>query len=235
MAQDPHINPATGVWDDNYYAKTHGGGSGGVNIPAFNFDFNQAEADARAKLEPYYRQKLADAKGDIEKAKLLIQQDYDNGIRGTNEELGIQTQQDQAQGLQETQNLLGDLNKRGVLFGQIQGQGSAAPMSQYAQSQEINPLQQKQELRKKAIELAIRRQQEAIGTQYQKAIQAPSMDYGRTEQDLLEQKENEVQTKYVPLAEQQARDKYDATAGQAMNQQINEHLSSNKYLQMLGF
>ena len=32
---DPHINPATGVWDDNYYAKTYGNGasgSGSTNI-----------------------------------------------------------------------------------------------------------------------------------------------------------------------------------------------------------
>lgn len=40
MAQDPHINPASGVWDDNYYAKTYGSGgssssSGGSSL---NFD-----------------------------------------------------------------------------------------------------------------------------------------------------------------------------------------------------
>ena len=35
---DPHINPASGVWDDNYYASTHpsGGGGGGATTPSFD-------------------------------------------------------------------------------------------------------------------------------------------------------------------------------------------------------
>lgn len=38
MAVDPHINPATGVWDDNYYAnlnKGSGGGGGGYSAPDY--------------------------------------------------------------------------------------------------------------------------------------------------------------------------------------------------------
>lgn len=36
---DPHINPATGVWDDNYYASTQnkgGGGGGGADTKAYD-------------------------------------------------------------------------------------------------------------------------------------------------------------------------------------------------------
>lgn len=33
---DPHINPASGVWDDNYFANKNKGGGGGAPAPSFN-------------------------------------------------------------------------------------------------------------------------------------------------------------------------------------------------------
>lgn len=84
MALDPHINPASGVWDDNYYAQTHGAAnsliSSAVDTYAqladayntkskqfdaanpFNFDDVLAKETASAKhrLDPYYAQTLSD-------------------------------------------------------------------------------------------------------------------------------------------------------------------------------
>lgn len=76
---DPHINPATGQWDDNYYAQTQGGGSfvdqilQAVTDPLqaeieswwkrldeydknnpFAFDEALARASAEERLNPYY-------------------------------------------------------------------------------------------------------------------------------------------------------------------------------------
>lgn len=238
MAQDPHINPASGVWDDNYYANTgkYGAGGGGINIPAFNFDYGQAETEARAKLEPYYAQKLADAKGDVELAKKYIEEDYARGMRTSQEDLAANTATDAATARDETQTSLEGLNKRGMLFGEIPTAGqSAAPYSQLAQSQELNPLAQKQAQRKQAIERAISRQEEVAGVTRQRGIEAQDIQYPRTEQALLEEKENKVQTQFVPAAYQRARDKYDNTYQQSMNQQINASLSANKYLQQLGW
>lgn len=86
--QDPHINPATGVWDDNFYANTgkyqqSGGGGGGVNdilnsaissmsdlfpnqvtpfeqVNPFSFDKALATQAATAEYDPYYQQLLSD-------------------------------------------------------------------------------------------------------------------------------------------------------------------------------
>jgi hypothetical protein len=38
MAQDPHINPASGVWDDNYYAQNHQSSGGGNTSSGGNLD-----------------------------------------------------------------------------------------------------------------------------------------------------------------------------------------------------
>ena len=217
--RDPHINPATGVWDDNYYANIGKHTSGGGGIPVFNFDYGQAEKEARAKLEPYYAQKLADAKGDVALAKKYIEEDYARGMRTATEDRTAQVAEDAQTAKEETQTSIEGLNKRGLLFGENTGVGPAAPYSQFAQMQELNPLQTKQQQRKQAIERAISRQEEVAGITRQRGITEQDIMYPRREQELLEEKENKVQTQYVPLAEERARARYDNTYQQSMNQQ----------------
>ena len=87
MALDPHINPATGVWDDNYFSNIgskQGGSSGGNSVDdllrsysdaitssiktlkpysevnPFSFDEALAEQSATAEYDPYYKQLLSD-------------------------------------------------------------------------------------------------------------------------------------------------------------------------------
>lgn len=238
MALDPHINPATGAWDDNYFARTQGGGgSGGLNIPAFSFDFGQAEAEARAKLEPYYKQKLADARGDVALAKRLIEEDYARGMRYSEEDKATALAADQQTSQEETRDLMGNLNKRGVLFGEIPAgtNQSAAPLSGLAQDQFMNPLQNKQMLRKQAIERAIARQEEVAGVTRARGIQEQDIMLPRQEQAIAEEKERRVQTEFVPAAYDRAKSRYDNTYAQSLNQAVNQSLSANKYLQMLGW
>lgn len=235
MALDPHINPSSGVWDDNYFARTQGGG-GGLNIPAFNFDYGQAETEARAKLEPYYRQKLADAKGDVELAKKYIEEDYQRGMRTAGEDRALEMGADAQVAREETQGVAEGLNKRGLLFGEIGTPGqSAAPYSQFAQTQNFNPLQQKQALRKQAIERAIARQEEVAGITRGRELEEKNRLFPRQEQEILEEKENRVQQQFVPAAYDRAYQKYQNTYQQSLNQQINASLSANKYLQQLGW
>ena len=46
--------------------------TGGGNYPQFSFDWAAAENEALEKLKPYYAQKLAEAKGDVNLAKQRI-------------------------------------------------------------------------------------------------------------------------------------------------------------------
>lgn len=229
------------IWDDNLRSRANSslsssGGGNGLNIPAFNFDFGQAESEARAKLEPYYRQKLADAKGDVERAKRLIEEDYARGMRYAGEDRAMQGEADTLLAKQEREGALEGLNKRGLLFGEIPTAGqSAAPYSQFAQMQDLNPLQQKQQQRKLAIERAIARQEEVAGINRTRGVEEQNILYPRQEQGILEEKENRVQTQFVPAAYERARNKYDATYQQSLNSQINQSLGANKYLQALGW
>ena len=79
---DPHVNPATGVWDDNYYAnigkKLAGGNSGNG---AFNFDFDAAAKEAYGELGSYYNELLLKSQGDVNKALSRLVEDYNTGTR----------------------------------------------------------------------------------------------------------------------------------------------------------
>ena len=79
MAVDPHVNPATGVWDDNYYAQTYGGGGGGgggsfaprpySEVNPFKFDEELARAAATQEYSPYYNETLSDYVATTERTK----------------------------------------------------------------------------------------------------------------------------------------------------------------------
>jgi len=100
---DPHINPETGVWDDNYYAAMYGngggGGGGGMDINSilnnamqpyidmvkkqaewetanpFSFDENLARESSTKEYAPYYEEQLTDYVSGIEKQKSRSSED----------------------------------------------------------------------------------------------------------------------------------------------------------------
>lgn len=213
-----------------------GGGGSGMDIPAFSFNYDQAETEARAKLEPYYKQKLTEAQGDVEKAKKLIEDDYAAGVRSRADTLQNQLGTEKIENQQESNKMNEDLNKRGVLLGEKApaDQMSVAPYSQFAQ-QQITPMQEKQALRKQAIERAIQRQDEVAGFDRRKALEDPSMDTSRVQRDFKEEQEKRIQTEFVPMAQERAKEKYNQTYQQSMNQAIQRSLSANQYLQTAGW
>lgn len=227
-------NPAQETRYQELLKASGGSGGGGLNIPAFNFNYGQAEAEARAKLEPYYRQKLMDARGDVQLAKQLIEEDYQRGIRYAEEDKATQLAVEAQTAEQENRNLMDTLNKRGVLFSE-QGGGQPGMVTSGIAAQEQGLMGTKQMQRKQAIERAIARQEEVAGITRQRGIQGQDIMLPRQEQAIAEEKENRVQTQFVPAAYERARAAYDNTYGQSLNQAINTSVSANPYLQQLGW
>lgn len=87
---DPHINPQTGVWDDNYYANVGRHlttGSNGVPMPEFNFDFASEAEKAYGELGVYYDRILKESEGDMNKTLARMATDYETGVRRRKEDL----------------------------------------------------------------------------------------------------------------------------------------------------
>lgn len=228
-------NPAEETEYQALLKASGGNAGGGLNIPAFNFNYGQAEIEARAKLEPYYKQKLLDAKGDVELAKKYIEEDYARGMRTAAEDEATSKEAEALTVGQENRDLLATLNKRGVLFSEQPTDTGRALVQSGIAGQEVGNLTSKQALRKQAIERALQRQQEVAGIDRQRGIEAQNTLFPRQEQALAEEKENRVQTQFVPAAQERARAAYDNTYGQSLNQAVNRSVNANPYLQQLGW
>ena len=121
---DPHINPSTGVWDDNYYAKTYGGassgGSGGISsafsstVPALNLPdlytslsksagISDMEKELTTKETEYNAQmsKINDdpwlSESDRTGRGAKLTTDYNNDIKTTQDSLTMAKQDIQTQ------------------------------------------------------------------------------------------------------------------------------------------
>lgn len=113
MAVDPHVNPQTGVWDDNYYANIgkysngSASGGGGVNdilssaisslmgfmpkavkpydsVHPFSFDEALAKEAATKEYSPYYDEKLADYVSTVQRNLTRSQEDKQSTIENLN-------------------------------------------------------------------------------------------------------------------------------------------------------
>lgn len=211
-------------WDGTGWKSEGGGsnGSSGATAPAFNFDWTKAREEAMAQLTPYYEQKLKDAGGDVERAKKLIEEDYSKGLRYTQEdysrEQGYNTE-DMATSLKalgldvtdETRNARGQLNQRGVLLGEIPAgeDTSKAPTSDYAQNYVLGPMEERQNMRKQAIERAMNRQGELAGVQKtrleeelttarKRGIEEQDISFPREQQRLEEEKRQRAFNEVAP-------------------------------------
>lgn len=90
---DPHINPATGVWDDNYYANIGRFKSGGsVPVPTFSFDYAAEAQKAYGELGTYYDRILKESEGDMNKVLARMATDYETGVRRRTEDRGTAEQ-----------------------------------------------------------------------------------------------------------------------------------------------
>lgn len=151
MALDPHINPATGVWDDNYYAQnnldpTRSGGGGGYSQPDYAAIareqmkmMQEANAPAIASLQasiPETQAKYAAEKERIAAQQQPLEQRYQNLLSEVTRQQNVQTTAEQTATSRE-------FGRRGIslqsgLFDQTLNQ-RLKPISEWAgqQSKEI--------------------------------------------------------------------------------------------------
>lgn len=203
----------------NQYIDPGAGGGSGSNYPPFNFDWAKARLEAfdpdhpeNSVLGRYYLQKLEETKGDVELAKKRMVEDYNNGLRYSTQEYDVGTRtraEDLASGLQElgitsaeeTRDTRGSLNQKGVLLGEIgrdKPGESRAPESGYAQNFFLQPLGERQALRKQAVERAISRQgemadiafakeKEQMGLEKTRGLEDQNLIFPRVERALQEE------------------------------------------------
>ena len=165
--------------------------SGGQTAP-FTFDWEQAERDALEKLRPYYEQILSEAKGDVERAKGIIEQDYSLGRRYREEDISAERADLGLTEPKERERLLEDLNRRG-LFVPEQYKSSI-------QETETGELTSRQQARREAVERATQRRGELAGIERQRGTQELDIQFPRRQRELEEEKKLKAaemaQTKY---------------------------------------
>lgn len=203
-----------------------------MGYPSFNFDWSAAEREAIEKLKPYYEKKLEEAQGDMDRAKQLLEEDYQTGVRRTDEDLArtqrvlgedktAQLAGDTLTKDEELRDIKGALNQKGVLMGQAPSwqSGGMAPYSDYAQTWFLNPLDERQQLRRQAIERAIDRQAEIAGIDAarakedflrdrDRAVQEYDIKFPRYKRELEEEKKQKAITQMAPLKYEQEYQKY---------------------------
>ena len=189
----------------------------GVNVPPFNFDYQAAEQrillDPNSELNKYYKQKLDEAQGDVNLAKKRIEEDYSQGKRYREEDLSTQLAEEKRTREQETRETTTDLNKRGILFGQMPlGQDtSAAPYSDIAQRFFLNPMTEKQQSRKLAIERAIQRQSEQAEITKGRDVEDINIAFPRYQRGLEQEKLTKYRSEILPYEYGKAQSKYGAS------------------------
>lgn len=246
------------------------GGGNGISIPQFNFNWDEAENAAFEKLKPYYEKKLAEANGDVELAKKRIEEDYTTGERYRSEDLGILTtinqrtkdrlaqdygtvvnranediatsrESDALTAQQETRDTQSDLNRRGVLFGTIRGNESSAPTSEFAQTQVLDPLTKRQQLRKMALERAYNRQLETAGQSKDRGMEDAATSFQQNQNSIARAGETALTTKDRSIVDANtAFDRTKRDMGEEQKQKaidmanMNYNREYTKYIQALG-
>ena len=186
------------------------GGDG--EIPPFSFNWEQEEKIALEKLAPYYAEKLKEAQGDVDRAKRLIEEDYVRGKRYREEDQATQLGEAGVAEQEETAGTKETLNRRGLLFGEMApGQeSSAAPVSEFAQKFELDPLQKKQQARRAAIQRAIARQEEVAGVEKTRGLEEQNIAFPRFQRELEREKTQKAVLEMTPMKYQRELTKYNA-------------------------
>ena len=152
-----------------------GGGGGNAGTAPFQFDWEQAEIDALEKLRPYYEEVLEEANFDIDRAKKIMEEDYQSGTRYREEDLRVEQEGFALAEPRESSGLLEDLNRRGFLKSTVRTKDEAL-------------LTENQQRRREAVERATRRRQEIAGTERKRGIEELDIKLPRYTRDLGEEK-----------------------------------------------
>lgn len=151
----------------------------GTTVGTANFDWNQAEQDALAKLTPYYQTLLDKAGGDVEIAKRIMAEDYQTGMRRGQEDFNTQNEAYNRQFPQETNQLMTNLNSRGVLQSTIRNEDTAN-------------LTADQLARREAIQRALARTGENLGTTQARGLESTNRTFDQYKLDQEQQKRQEA-------------------------------------------
>lgn len=180
-----------------------GGGGGGFTVP----NFQEYVTKANQSLDAYYTRILEEEKGDVERAKRRLEEDYKRGMRvstedyvkGTTravEDTDVAKTQTQALETQENRQLEGNLARRGV------SQGGVAQTLTGEQSE-------RQRLRREAIDRALKRQQEDLQYGKERSQEGTTINQRRGTEDIatayakfLNQSRQEREEKALGLGEQ---------------------------------
>jgi hypothetical protein len=155
------------------------GGAGSTSGGAFSFNWEQAEADALEKLRPYYEEVLAEARGDVERAKQIIEEDYQRGVRYREEDLQVAQEGWAREEPRQRNALLEDLNRRGFLQSSIR-------------TGEEEYLTETQTATREATERALQRQEELAGVERSRGVEELDIKLPRYERELMEEKKTKA-------------------------------------------
>lgn len=177
-------------------------------------DVSKFVSDAFEKLKPYYQKLLTEAQGDTNLAIKNLEDDYQTGIRNTQENLKVQTGQQtdnlqaalkslgiQTQG--ETDTLMDSLNKRGVLTTENPVTGKLDVGTQGVGGYQMGQLRADQDLRKEAEQRTTAQNLTNLGITAKQDTEKLATNQTRGTQTALQNYRNTAEN-YQQQAEQQA-------------------------------
>lgn len=223
-----------------------------MNLPTVS-GLSDYYKQAFQQLQPYYQQKLTEAKGDVTEAMRRIDYDYSTGVRYNVQDTQL-AQQRQTEDLNsamdklgltfknETQQKQDDLNKRGIGVtenpgGSIQAAGSdqvsydqnGKPIYSGNQGQagsELSMLSEDQRLRKEAETRAANRNLQDIGIKYNRQDAA----LGETKQEGTYDTTRQYQQTGETLGEQQQQQAFSMAGQQQTANTQQQQLQAQKDL-----
>lgn len=230
------INPATGVWDDNYWSNVvepqlrgqAGGGGGGY--PQWAFDFERAEEESFKRLAPYYEDLLRLTGGDVSLAKKKLEFDYKSGLRIAKSEFEEQSRSQALQFPQEKEQLVTGLGRRGVigastekeLWGKTAGGLAGKTASRLVESQSVREeaisraLKDREEQLTKGrsfgleeVERSYERERKSLGREHEKESIAAALNKMGIEQVKYASTAGEWQAEEARRARQEEQEKWD--------------------------
>ena len=183
-----------------------GGSGGSFQAPDYASYYNEANK----KLEAYYARILDEEGGDVERAKLRLeedytkgmrisQEDYDRGMRISDEEYQASTAEHKLNVQQEDRALEGDLLSRGISQGGVAGQ-------------KTGEMKSRQDLRREAIDRALRQSEEELYYGKERGEEELSTDKLRGGEDTdtsWRKRQNELAEQRETKASQMAGSAYD--------------------------
>lgn len=169
-----------------------GGGNAGYVFGWSPEQWDQAENEALEKLAPYYKFLLDQTGGDVTLAKKRLEEDYERGMRYSEEDAKLEREQIGRDETSSMRDLRGNLNQRNVLLGTIEDGSAQAPTGDYAQKWQVDPLSEKIQTRKNTVERALGRTKEIAGLEKTRPTEDLDRDWKRYQRELGEEKKEKA-------------------------------------------